>query len=63
MQPGEEIPCGFLVACCDASELFEAQREGIAKSIGDHVDFGREAATRAPRCLVEGVFFWAPALC
>ena len=41
----------------------EAQREGIAESIDDHVDFGREAAARAPDGLVEAVFFWAPALC
>ena len=45
----------------------EAQREGIAASIDDHVDFGREgepkANARAPDGLVAAVFFWAPALC
>jgi hypothetical protein len=35
----------------------EAQRLGIAESVDDHVDFGREAAARASDGLVEAVFF------
>ena len=35
----------------------EAQREGIAESVDDHVDFGREAAARPPDGLVATVFF------
>ena len=35
----------------------EAQREGIAESVDDHMDFGREAAARPPDGLVGAVFF------
>ena len=41
----------------------EAQREGIAESVDNHVDFGREAAARTPDGLVETPFLRAPALC
>ena len=41
----------------------EAERKGIAQGVDDHMDLGRQAASRAAYGLVEPPFLRAPALC
>ena len=38
-------------------------RQGIAQSVGQNVDFGAQTAFAFPDRLVFPGFFWAPALC
>ena len=38
-------------------------RQGIAQSVGQNVDFGAQTAFAFPDRLVFSGFFWAPALC
>ena len=41
----------------------EAERQGIAQGVDDHMDFGGQAAARAAYGLVDAPFLRAPALC
>ena len=41
----------------------QAERQRIAQSIDDHMDFGGQAAARAAYGLIDAPFLRAPALC